>query len=66
MPYRLLLLSLLLLGGCGQKGPLYLPAKPALVPPLETAPAEAASASEEAAAVPETQSSAPSPAAQPE
>jgi predicted small lipoprotein YifL len=65
MPYRLLLLSLLLLGGCGQKGPLYLPARPAPLPPAETEPAEAASASE-AAAVPGTQSSAPSPAAQPE
>ncbi|MDF3030816.1 MAG: Prokaryotic lipoprotein-attachment site [Moraxellaceae bacterium] len=66
MPNRLLLLFMLLLGGCGQKGPLYLPAKPSPAPAPEVAPATTPDAPAETAPAPETQSPPLSPAAKPE
>ncbi|MFZ5560244.1 MAG: LPS translocon maturation chaperone LptM [Pseudomonadota bacterium] len=58
MPTRLLLSLMLVLGGCGQKGPLFLPANPA--------PAAASAPSAEAASAPEAPPPASGPAAQPE
>ncbi|HEY9112394.1 MAG TPA: lipoprotein [Rhodanobacteraceae bacterium] len=46
----LLLLGAGLLAGCGQKGPLFLPTKPAAPPPASSTPAPAASAGQPAPA----------------
>ncbi len=57
MKYRVLFfasLSAAALAGCGQKGPLYMPAKPPAVPAAETAPAAAAAPAEAAATITDT------------
>ncbi|HJR13732.1 MAG TPA: lipoprotein [Rhodanobacteraceae bacterium] len=55
----LLLLGTGLLAGCGQKGPLFLPTKPATAASASSVPAPAASA---ATPAPATTSAAPAPA----
>jgi len=59
VPASLLLLGLGLLAGCGQKGPLFLPARPALPASAASAPAPAVSAAKpaDAATVPASASS---------